>query len=144
LTTYQSGEQQHSIIQLKVARGGNSVYTAKFGNIIFCHPGDLGHELLQSQISDMGAVNVLFIPVGGFYTIGREQARSMMKSIKPKVTVPMHCKLPGMSTTFNALTTVEDFTRTGDNVKRLDGPSFTVTKALVHKKGVIIVKKLGR
>jgi len=89
-------------------------------------------------------VDLLFIPVGGFYTIGPRQARKMMESIKPKATVPMHYKLPGMSATFNALSTVEDFIHADDNVKRLDGPSFTIGKTDLQEKAVIIVPKLGR
>jgi L-ascorbate metabolism protein UlaG (beta-lactamase superfamily) len=89
-------------------------------------------------------VDVLFIPVGGFYTIGPEQARKVMESIKPKVTVPMHYRLPGMSAIFNTLSTVEDFIRGDDNVRRLDGPSFTISKTDLQEKAVIIVPRLGR
>ena len=125
-------------------RGRNSVYTVRFEDITFCHLGDLGHELSQSQVGEIGQVDVLFILVGGFYTIGPQQARKVVESLKPRITVPMHYKLPNMSATFDALSTVEDFIRTGDNVKRLDGPSFTVTKADLQEKEAIIVPKLGR
>jgi len=125
-------------------RGKNSVYTVRFEDILFCHLGDLGHGLSQSQVGEIVAVDVLFIPVGGFYTIGPQQARKAMESIKPKITVPMHYKLPGMSATFNALSRVEDFIRGDDNVKRLDGPSFTIGRTDLPEKTVIIVPKLGR
>ena len=115
-------------------RGRNSVYTVRFEDITFCHLGDLGHELSQSQVGEIGQVGVLFIPVEGFYTIRPQQARKVVESLKPRITVPMHYKLPNMSATFDALSTVEDFIRTGDNVKRLDGPSFTVTKADLQEK----------
>jgi L-ascorbate metabolism protein UlaG (beta-lactamase superfamily) len=85
---------------------------------------------------------VLFIPVGGIYTIGPDLARKVMKSLNPKIAVPMHCKLPGMSATFNALHGVEDFIREGDNVKRLDGPSFTVGRGDLPEKELIIVPDL--
>ena len=125
-------------------RGKNSIYTVRFEEIVFCHLGDLGHELSQSRVREIGAVDVLFIPVGGFYTIGPEQARKVMESIKPKVTVTMHYRLPGMSAIFNTLSTVEDFIRGDDNVRRLDGPSFTISKTDLQEKAVIIVPRLGR
>jgi len=125
-------------------RGKNSVYTVRFDDIMFCHLGDLGHELSQSQVGEIGAVDVLFIPVGGFYTIGPQQARKVMESIKPKVMVPMHYKLSGMSATFNALSTVEDFIHGDDNVRRLDCPSFTIRKTDLQEEAVIIVPRLGR
>ncbi len=47
-----------------------------------------------------------------------------------------------MSATFDKLSTVEDFVRKGDNAKRLDGPSFTVTKADLAEKAQIVIPKL--
>lgn len=46
-----------------------------------------------------------------------------------------------MSATFDALSTVEDFIRRDDNVKRLDGPSLTVSKADLQEREVIIVPR---
>ena len=124
-------------------RGKNSIYTVRFEDFTFCHLGDLGHELSQLQVTKIGSVDILFVPVGGFYTIGPQQARKVMESIKPRITVPMHYKLPGMSATFNSLSMVEDFIRGDDNVKRLDGPSFTTSKTDLQEKALIIVPKLG-
>jgi len=109
----------------------------------FCHLGDLGHKLSASQAKEIRPVDVLFLPVGGFYTIGPEEARKVMKSLKPKVTVPMHYRLPGMSDAFKRLSTVEDFIRGEDNVKRLKSPSFTVSRGHLPKKPLIIIAKLG-
>jgi L-ascorbate metabolism protein UlaG (beta-lactamase superfamily) len=47
--------------------------------------------------------------------------KKVMEALKPRITVPMHYRHPGMSTTFNVLSGVEDFIRQGDNVKRLEG-----------------------
>jgi len=98
-------------------RGRNSVYVVGLEEVTFCHLGDLGQLLSQSQTRDIGPVDVVFIPVGGFYTIGPEQARNVMESLKPRLTIPMHYKLPGMSSTYDALSTVEDFIRKDDNIR---------------------------
>jgi hypothetical protein len=124
-------------------RGKNSIYLVGLDGLSFCHLGDLGHKLSASQANEIGPVDVLFLPVGGFYTIGPKQARMVMKSLKPKVTVPMHYKLPGMSDAFNQLSTAEDFIRKEDNVKRLKSPSFTVSREHLPKKPLIIMAKLG-
>ncbi len=125
-------------------RGKNSIYTVRFDDTMFCHLGDLGHELSESQVGEIGAVDVLFILVGGFYTIGPQQARKVMESIRPRITVPMHYKLPRMSATFDALSTVEGFIQADDNVKRLDGPSFTISKTDLQEKAAMIVPRFGR
>jgi L-ascorbate metabolism protein UlaG (beta-lactamase superfamily) len=111
-------------------RGRNSAYLVDFDDLVFCHLGDLGHELLPSQATEIGPVDVLFLPVGGFYTVGPDQARSVMESLKPRITVPMHYRLPRMSAAFNVLSTVGEFTRRGDNIDRLDGPRFTVSSPI--------------
>jgi len=66
-----------------------------------------------------------------------------MKSLKPKVTVPMHYKLPGMSDAFSQLSTVEDFICREDDVKRLKTASFTVSRENLPKKASIVIAKLG-
>ena len=123
-------------------RGRNSVYVVVLDKIVFCHLGDLGQDLSPLQISGIGSVDVLFLPVGGFYTIGPSDARSVMESLKPRITVPMHYRLPGMSANFDALGTVDAFLRKDDNINRLDGSSFAISKADLPEKKIIIVPKL--
>jgi L-ascorbate metabolism protein UlaG (beta-lactamase superfamily) len=131
------------MMTLKAAREEkDSVCVVGLDSITFCHLGDLGQPLSSSQVSEIGLVDVLFLPVGGFYTIGPEQGRKVMESMQPKIVVPMHYRLAGMSSTFNALSTVEDFLRRDDNVKKLDGPAFTVSKSDLQEKMQIVIPKL--
>jgi L-ascorbate metabolism protein UlaG (beta-lactamase superfamily) len=123
-------------------RGRNSVYVVDFEDVTFCHLGDLGHLLSSSQVNEIGSVDVLFLPVGGFFTIGPEQAREVMESLKPRIAVPMHYRAPGMSIMFRPLKKGEDFVKPDDSVRRLDGPTFTVSKADLPEKRVIIVPRL--
>jgi L-ascorbate metabolism protein UlaG (beta-lactamase superfamily) len=123
-------------------RGTNTIYVVDLDGVEFCHLGDLGHELSAQQSDEIGSPHVLFIPVGGFYTIGPDQARAVMQSLKPLITVPMHYRITGMSKTFDALSTVEDFLQPSDNVRRLDGASFTVNQDELPDKPLIVVPKL--
>ena len=54
--------------------------------------GDLGHVLTEKQVNEIGPVDVLLIPVGGYYTIDAKQAVEVMKQLNPKITIPMHYK----------------------------------------------------
>ena len=45
----------------------------------------------------IGNVDILFIPVGGIFTIDGNEAIEVCKKIKPKVVVPMHYKVGGLS-----------------------------------------------
>jgi L-ascorbate metabolism protein UlaG (beta-lactamase superfamily) len=71
-------------------RGYNTAYVIHLDDIAFCHLGDLGHELLQSQLEEIGNVDVLFLPVGGGTTIGPSEAANVISQIEPRLVIPMH------------------------------------------------------
>lgn len=71
-------------------RGKNTIFKVTMDGIRFCHCGDLGHLLTPEQLKSIGAVDVLLIPVGGFFTIDAETAAKVVGQIKPAVTIPMH------------------------------------------------------
>ncbi len=78
-------------------RGENIIYVFTMDNISFCHLGDLGHELDGDVVQQIGDVDVLFIPIGGNFTIDAEKAWNVINSIKPKIVIPMHYKFGGLS-----------------------------------------------
>ncbi|NLX48093.1 MAG: MBL fold metallo-hydrolase [Euryarchaeota archaeon] len=78
-------------------RGKINIFHITLNGIRFCHMGDLGHMLTDAQIKELGDVDVLFLPVGGVFTIDGAQAQEMVRAIKPKVAVPMHFRVGGLS-----------------------------------------------
>ncbi len=78
-------------------RGSNLIYLFSMDDIAFCHLGDLGHMLDEDAVQQIGDVDILFIPVGGNYTIDSANAWDVIDSIKPRVVVPMHYKFGGLS-----------------------------------------------
>ena len=99
-------------------RGQNIIFCFTVDGIRLCHLGDLGHELSQEQISRIGDVLIVMVPVGGRFTIGHEKADKVIDSLKPKVVIPMHfrtgkCLLP--------LAKIDSFLAGKPNVKRVDG-----------------------
>jgi L-ascorbate metabolism protein UlaG (beta-lactamase superfamily) len=78
-------------------RGKNIIYKFIYDGITFCHLGDLGHELDETTVGQIGDIDILFIPIGGTYTIDSKQAWNVVNMIKPKITIPMHYKLEGLS-----------------------------------------------
>ncbi len=73
-----------------VEQGFNTVYIIHLDDVVFCHLGDLGHELSQAQVEEIGNVDVLFIPVGGGETIGPAEAAAVISQIEPRLAIPMH------------------------------------------------------
>jgi L-ascorbate metabolism protein UlaG (beta-lactamase superfamily) len=82
--------------QMGLQRGKNAVWIVEADGLVFCHLGDLGHELSPDQVKSIGKVDVLMIPVGGIYTINGETAKKVVDQIKPRLYVlPMHYGVPG-------------------------------------------------
>ena len=71
-------------------RGKNRVCCVLIDGIRVCHLGDLGHVLTPEQVREIGAVDVLLIPVGGTFTTGPEEATQNVELLKPKIVIPMH------------------------------------------------------
>lgn len=104
-------------------RGKNNVYTLGLDGVQFCHLGDLGHDLSSLTVEDIGKPDVLFVPVGGFFTIGPETATTVCEKLKPKIIMPMHYRMPGLRARimFGFLKTVDDFSKGKSNVERIQG-----------------------
>jgi len=71
-------------------RGENIIFRFTIDGVSLCHLGDLGHVLSEEQVAEIGEVDILMIPVGGFYTIDAEEANRVCEQLAPKVIIPMH------------------------------------------------------
>jgi L-ascorbate metabolism protein UlaG (beta-lactamase superfamily) len=98
-------------------RGKNTILCFEVDGVRVCHLGDLGHQLSDSQLAELGKVDVLLIPVGGFYTIDAKVATQLGDRLKPKVIVPMHYKTDKCD---YPIAGVEEFLRGKKEVRRLD------------------------
>ena len=76
-------------------RGKNTIYVVDAEDMRLCHLGDLGQsELTSEQVDQIGEVDVLFVPVGGTYTVDAKEAAHIVSQIEPKLVIPMHYALP--------------------------------------------------
>lgn len=109
-------------------RGKNTIYVYEVEGLRIAHLGDLGHVLSDNLIQEIGDLDVLIIPVGGFYTIGPKEAMAIISKIEPYFVIPMHYKVDGMSKYLSEkLLPVEDFLKeSGLTVE--NSPKFTIKK----------------
>ncbi|MEM0344127.1 MAG: MBL fold metallo-hydrolase [Thermoplasmata archaeon] len=84
-------------------RGRITIFKFELDGTTFCHLGDLGHTLDEATVERIAPVDFLFIPVGDVFTIGPQAAKAVIESIRPKVAVPMHFRLPGMTLSIQPL-----------------------------------------
>jgi L-ascorbate metabolism protein UlaG (beta-lactamase superfamily) len=78
------------------ARGLNTVFAFDFGDTTICHLGRLGHVPTQSQVKNLGSVNVLLVPVGGGGSLTSTQASEVIGLFEPDVVIPMRYQIPGL------------------------------------------------
>lgn len=117
-------------------RGDNTIFRFTVDGINICHLGDLGHLLNDKQIADIGSVDILLIPVGGYFTIDAEQATAISWSLKARVVIPMHyktskCALP--------ISKVDEFLKGKENVRNLNSSEIEYKKGKLPEKAEIIV-----
>ncbi len=79
-------------------RGKVFMYLIRFEGINLAHLGDIGQKkLFEEQLEALNNVDILFIPVGGVYTISAEEAFEITNQIDPKIVVPIHYKVKGLN-----------------------------------------------
>ncbi len=74
----------------------NIIYRIEMDDITLCHLGDLGHILDNKQLERLAGIDILFIPVGGKYTIDAKKAVEVISQIEPRIVIPMHYATPGL------------------------------------------------
>lgn len=73
-------------------RGPNLIHVLEAEGLRIAHLGDLGHLLSEEQAEEVGRIDVLMIPVGGFFTIDAARAKITADRLNPAVILPMHFK----------------------------------------------------
>ena len=71
-------------------RGENTIHIITAEGMRLAHLGDLGCELTAQQKDRLHRVDVLMLPVGGYYTISAHEARTLATPLFPRIIIPMH------------------------------------------------------
>lgn len=119
-------------------RGRNVIFNMRIDRVHVCHLGDLGQMLTPDQVDQIGQVDILLIPVGGYYTIDAKEATRVADQLNPKVVIPMHyltekCAFP--------IAPVDKFLEGKQNVRRLDSSEYEIAKDQLPDAREIVVLK---
>jgi L-ascorbate metabolism protein UlaG (beta-lactamase superfamily) len=119
-------------------RGKNTIFCFEVDGINICHAGDLGHVLTTEQVKAIGKVDVLMIPVGGFFTIDAKTAAKVGDQLKPKVIIPMHFKTEKISFPISG---VDEFIKGKSNVTRVNSIEIELKAGKLPASAQIMVLK---
>jgi L-ascorbate metabolism protein UlaG (beta-lactamase superfamily) len=112
------------------ALGGGSGYVGllsfEIGGLRFAHLGDLGKVLTEEQINALQDVDVLFLPVGGAFTIDATEALDVISQLPSvKIVFPMHYNVEGI-TPWPTIAPLLDFTALAE-------PVYTMVEQETHQ-----------
>ena len=94
--------------------------------------GDYGEYDNKEIIKALYGVDILFIPVGGKYTIDSKTAKYYVDSVKPKTVIPIHYNIKGSTVDIKG---VEEFLKLVNSSKIVSSP-FEYN----NESGVVVVK----
>ncbi len=119
-------------------RGPNTIFCFTVDGVSLCHLGDLGHQLSDEQAAEIGDLDVLMTPVGGFFTIDAAAATQIVEKLQPRVVIPMHystekCAYP--------ISGVDEFLKGKADVKRMDATEAEFSKSGLPSSTEIVVLK---
>ena len=78
-------------------RGDNTIFIIEAEGLRIAHMGDIGHLLDDETSSQLKGVDILMVPVGGIYTVDAAGAANIVESVSPRIVVPMHFKIEGLT-----------------------------------------------
>jgi L-ascorbate metabolism protein UlaG (beta-lactamase superfamily) len=119
-------------------RGKNTIFCFEVDGINVCHAGDLGHELSADQVKAIGRVDVLMVPVGGFFTIDAKTATKVCDQLKPRVILPMHYKTDKLNF---PIAGVDEFLKGKNNVTRSNDSEIELKAGKLSAAAQIMVLK---
>lgn len=114
-------------------RGENTVYILSAGGVSAAHLGDVGCELTDAQIAQIGRVDAVMCPVGGYYTIDAKQARDLAERLNAGAVIPMHYRSERFG--YDEIGTLDSFTSLfpAELVEYAHSDSITVKSGEKHR-----------
>ncbi len=88
-------------------RGLNKILILQNKDIKCVHLGDIGCLPTVDEIKKLMRPDVLFVPIGGHYTLNKEDIVFLIKKTYPKLIVPMHYRSDSFGP--NVIGTLDDF-----------------------------------
>ena len=69
---------------------GNSIFVFEVAGLCIAHLGHLHHTLTEAHLAELGAIDIVMVPVDGAWTLNQEDMIAVLPQIKPAIVIPMH------------------------------------------------------
>ncbi len=85
VTTYRGAEKT-------IESGRNVAFVIELEDLRVGHLGGIGHVPTSDQVEEMGALDILLVPVGGDDSLAATEAAETVSLLEPKLVIPMNYK----------------------------------------------------
>ena len=117
-------------------RGKNALFLIEGEGIRILHCGDLGHVPNEKDLEEFKNVDILLLPVGGYFTIDSKKGEELIKMLNPKIVIPMHYKAKNLDF---PIAKVDEFLKNKENVHRLNSLELEIDKSNIEQyKGIVV------
>lgn len=123
-------------------RGENILFKIESEGIKILHCGDLGLIPEDKFLDSLGEVDILLVPVGGYYTIDAKEAVSLARKIEPAIIIPMHYRTKQHNPQiFEKIAPIDDFLREINQTSELQDKLVIKKEDLAELEMKVIVLK---
>lgn len=105
-------------------RGNNIIRIFDDGEYRIAHMGDIGCMPTEEQKDQLRGMDVMLMPVGGFFTLEPGEVHTLVEELKPRMLVPMHYR--GGNFGYDVIAPLDTYTKLCNDVIRLDKSSFSL------------------
>lgn len=110
----------------------NTVFVLETEGVRFCHIGDNRHDMPDEVRDEIGRVDVLMVTADdSSHLLSYDQIDSLVETLDPKVVVPMHYYIPGLTTKSSGLGSVREWLSAQSNVKRMGSESIDLVSGML-------------
>ena len=114
----------------------NTLYVLDYHGITVAHLGDIQKVPSQTDIENLGGVNVVLVPVGGGGSLNAAKAAEIVSLLEPGIVIPMHYQLPESSVELSPLSKFLKEMGVG-NIEPI--PSLKITRKSVPSEAQVVV-----
>lgn len=120
-------------------RGDNCIRIFDDGQYRIAHMGDIGCLPTQEQKEQLKGIDVMLMPVGGFFTLEPADVYALVQELQPRMLVPMHYRGEGFGYDVIApLETYLSLAGSGANVVRIDGSTLSLPED--ETAGIVVLR----
>jgi L-ascorbate metabolism protein UlaG (beta-lactamase superfamily) len=87
----------------------NTMFMFDFNGINVLHLGDLNRIPTQTEVEDLGQINIVLVPVGAGGALNAIKATEIISLLEPSIVIPMHYATADSAETSKKMDTLDKF-----------------------------------